>query len=115
MCRGAWRGEQEALQHLVRTVAGQHPVGRHPPVDPPDRTRRQAPDLGVVTKRLQHAYPDAFPKSEMFVTPVSLIEEMTRQARPTFLILLGTVGTQAQVHPGACCPDCVPTVSCVPS
>jgi predicted permease len=49
-------------------------------------------DLGVVTKRLQRAYPADFPKSEMIVTPVSLIEEMTRQARPTLLILLGTVG-----------------------
>jgi len=49
-------------------------------------------DLATVTNRLQRAYPEAFPKSEFIVTPVSLIDEMTRQARPTFLILLCTVG-----------------------
>ena len=49
-------------------------------------------ELNGVAARLAREYPDAYPKSGFLVTPVSLREEMTRDARPTFLILLSTVG-----------------------
>jgi putative ABC transport system permease protein len=49
-------------------------------------------DLSTIAARLTRAYPDAYPKAGFLVAPVSLRDEMTRQARPTFLILLGTVG-----------------------
>ena len=49
-------------------------------------------DLMTVAGRLKSGYPDAYPKAGFTVSPLALREEMTRQARPTFLILLGTVG-----------------------
>ncbi|MEO8190119.1 MAG: ABC transporter permease [Acidobacteriota bacterium] len=49
-------------------------------------------DLSTVAGRLKNSFPDAYPKAGFTVAPLSLREEMTRQARPTFLILLGTVG-----------------------
>ncbi|HEY6148417.1 MAG TPA: ABC transporter permease, partial [Thermoanaerobaculia bacterium] len=49
-------------------------------------------ELNAVAARLAQAYPDAYPKSGFQLTPVSLREEMTKDARPTFLILLSTVG-----------------------
>ncbi len=49
-------------------------------------------DLAHVSGRLLQAYPDSRPRAGFLVTPVSLREELTRQARPTFLILLATVG-----------------------
>ncbi len=49
-------------------------------------------ELNTVAGRMRQAYPDAYPKTGFTATPFSLRDEMTRQARPTFLILLGTVG-----------------------
>lgn len=49
-------------------------------------------DLTTVAQRLQRAYPESRPKAGFLVIPVSLREELTREARPTFLILLATVG-----------------------
>ncbi|HYK42172.1 MAG TPA: ABC transporter permease [Thermoanaerobaculia bacterium] len=49
-------------------------------------------ELNGVAGRLAREYPDAYPKGGFLVTPVSLREEMTKTARPTFLILLSTVG-----------------------
>jgi predicted permease len=49
-------------------------------------------DLATVSDRLLHAFPESRPKAGFLVKPISLREEMTRQARPTFLILLATVG-----------------------
>ncbi|MDQ2980102.1 MAG: ADOP family duplicated permease, partial [Acidobacteriota bacterium] len=49
-------------------------------------------DLATVSDRLLHAFPESRPKAGFLLKPISLREEMTRQARPTFLILLATVG-----------------------
>jgi putative ABC transport system permease protein len=50
-------------------------------------------DLGAIARRLQQAHPDAYPENRGYrATAASLHEELTRQARPTFLILLGTAG-----------------------
>src|SRR5258706_14921912 len=54
-------------------------------------TQAQA-DLAAIVVRLREQYPDAYPKdadSRTVASPVH--EEMVRQARPTFLVLLGTV------------------------
>jgi predicted permease len=50
-------------------------------------------DLAGITKRLQMQYPDAYPKDAEPRAELSPVhEEMVHQARPTFLVLLGTVG-----------------------
>ena len=49
-------------------------------------------ELAAISKRESASYPEAYPPSGFVASPVSLREELTRQARPTFLILLGTVG-----------------------
>jgi len=50
-------------------------------------------DLAAVTKRLEHDHPGDYPPSiHLSIAPVSLREELTRQARPTFLLLFATVG-----------------------
>jgi predicted permease len=49
-------------------------------------------ELATVSARLAAAHPDAYPPSGFLASAVSLREELTRQARPTFLVLLGTVG-----------------------
>ena len=49
-------------------------------------------DLAAIVVRLREQYPNAYPKdadSRTVASPVH--EEMVRQARPTFLVLLGTV------------------------
>src|SRR5258706_14007908 len=49
-------------------------------------------DLSAIVVRLREQYPDAYPKdadSRTVASPVH--EEMVRQARPTFLALLGTL------------------------
>jgi len=50
-------------------------------------------DLAAVTGRFEHDHPTDYPKSmHLSISPVSLREELTRQARPTFLLLFATVG-----------------------
>lgn len=50
-------------------------------------------DVAAISGRLQLEYPDAYPKSARFSTSaLSLQDELTRQARPTFFVLLATVG-----------------------
>src|SRR5215468_9121170 len=50
-------------------------------------------DLGEIVGRLEKDYPKSYPTAaRMSLSPVSLREELTRQARPTFLLLFGTVG-----------------------
>ncbi|PYQ18781.1 MAG: hypothetical protein DMF79_14130 [Acidobacteria bacterium] len=49
-------------------------------------------DLASITERLRAEYPDAYPKDadpRAVASPVQ--EEMVQRARPTFLVLLGTV------------------------
>src|SRR5438094_484957 len=48
-------------------------------------------DLAQIAERLHTAYPDAYPKSEGFLTTAaSLRDELTRGARPTLIVLLAT-------------------------
>jgi putative ABC transport system permease protein len=50
-------------------------------------------EMGAIAGNLQKAYPDAYPENRGYVaTLVPLQEELTKQAKPTFLILLGTAG-----------------------
>jgi predicted permease len=50
-------------------------------------------DLEAVAARMAHDHPESYPPSiHLAVSPVPLTEELTRQARPTFLLLFGTVG-----------------------
>ncbi|MGE5413544.1 MAG: ADOP family duplicated permease, partial [Syntrophomonadaceae bacterium] len=50
-------------------------------------------DLASVAARMVHDHPSDYPDSiHLTLSPVSLREELTRQARPTFLLLFGTVG-----------------------
>jgi putative ABC transport system permease protein len=50
-------------------------------------------DLSAIAGNLQRAYPDAYPENRGYVATLApLQEELTRQAKPTFLILLGTAG-----------------------
>jgi putative ABC transport system permease protein len=50
-------------------------------------------DLEAAAARMAHDHPESYPASVRFsVSPVPLSEELTRQARPTFLLLFGTVG-----------------------
>jgi len=55
----------------------------------PEATR----DLGDLAARLSQDYPKSYPASvRLALSPVPLSEELTRSARPTFLLLFGTVG-----------------------
>jgi predicted permease len=50
-------------------------------------------DFELIAARLKEQYPESYPDSRGYgVRLMSLKEELTRQARPTFLILLGTAG-----------------------
>ncbi|HVG17783.1 MAG TPA: ABC transporter permease [Blastocatellia bacterium] len=50
-------------------------------------------DLSTVASNLQMQYPDSYPANRGYAAKIaSLQEELTRQARPTLLILLGTAG-----------------------
>jgi len=50
-------------------------------------------DLSTLASNLQNQYPDSYPANRGYAASVvSLQEELTRRARPTFLILLGTAG-----------------------
>jgi predicted permease len=50
-------------------------------------------DLAEVAAKMAHDHPESYPAvARMSITPVSLREELTRQARPTFLLLSATVG-----------------------
>ncbi len=50
-------------------------------------------DLKDVATRMAQDHPESYPASvRLSLSPVSLREEMTRQARPTFLLLTATVG-----------------------
>jgi predicted permease len=50
-------------------------------------------DVGRIAVNLQQAYPDSYPKNEGYTATVApLQEELTRQARPTFPLLLATAG-----------------------
>jgi predicted permease len=50
-------------------------------------------DLSTIANNLQKQYPDAYPANRGYAATVApLQEELTRQARPTLLILLGTAG-----------------------
>src|SRR5436853_1563793 len=50
-------------------------------------------DLAAIAGNLQRAYPEAYPENRGYVATLApLQEELTKQAKPTFLILLGTAG-----------------------
>src|SRR5207249_1522743 len=50
-------------------------------------------DLSTIADRLEKAYPEAYPRSYGYAMTVApLREELTRRARNTFLILLGSAG-----------------------
>src|SRR5215813_2038423 len=50
-------------------------------------------DLSTLASNLQQQYPDSYPTNRGYAANVvSLQEELTRRAKPTFLILLGTAG-----------------------
>jgi predicted permease len=50
-------------------------------------------DLAEVSAKLTTDYPKSYPKTvRLAISPVALSEELTRTARPTFLMLFGTVG-----------------------
>jgi len=50
-------------------------------------------DLTNIASNLETAYPDSYPKNEGYTAQVvRLDDELTRRARPTFLILLATAG-----------------------
>lgn len=50
-------------------------------------------DLSTLAGNLQKQYPDSYPANRGYAASVvSLQEELTRRAKPTFLILLGTAG-----------------------
>jgi len=50
-------------------------------------------DLSTIASNLQKQYPDSYPTNRGYAAKVApLQEELTRQARPTLLILLGTAG-----------------------
>lgn len=50
-------------------------------------------DLSTLASNLQNRYPDSYPANRGYAASVvSLQEELTRRAKPTFLILLGTAG-----------------------
>ncbi len=50
-------------------------------------------DLTEVAGKLEADYPKSYPKTvRLALSPVALSEELTRTARPTFLMLFGTVG-----------------------
>ncbi|HEX8184314.1 MAG TPA: ABC transporter permease, partial [Blastocatellia bacterium] len=50
-------------------------------------------DLSAIANNLQNQYPDSYPANRGYAARVApLQEELTRQARPTLLILLGTAG-----------------------
>ncbi len=60
----------------------------------PDAQVEQAQaDLGTIAGRIQQQYPESYPANRGHHAEVtSLHEQLTQQARPTFLILLGTAG-----------------------
>ena len=50
-------------------------------------------DLSTLAGNLQNQYPDSYPATRGYAASVvSLQDELTRRAKPTFLILLGTAG-----------------------
>jgi putative ABC transport system permease protein len=50
-------------------------------------------DLSVIANNLQKAYPEAYPENRGYAATLApLQEELTRDAKPTFLVLLGTAG-----------------------
>jgi putative ABC transport system permease protein len=50
-------------------------------------------DLSTIAARLQTTYPDSYPKNAGYTAQVArLDDELTRGARPTFLVLLATAG-----------------------
>jgi predicted permease len=50
-------------------------------------------DLSTLASNLQKQYPDSYPANQGYAASVvPLQEELTRRAKPTFLILLGTAG-----------------------
>src|SRR5262249_25191028 len=50
-------------------------------------------DVGVIAGRLMSSYPDSYPSGSGYTATINpLREEMTNQARPTLLILLGIAG-----------------------
>jgi predicted permease len=59
----------------------------------PDTTLERAQsDLALIAERLKKDHPDAYPKGvDPTTTLVPVREEMVREARPTLLVLLGTV------------------------
>ena len=60
----------------------------------PDATVEQAQaDVSAIAGRLQQEYPDSYPANlGHSATATTLKKELTEQARPTFLLLLGTAG-----------------------
>lgn len=55
--------------------------------------RQAQADLSAIAGNLQRQYPDSYPANRGYDANVTALqEELTRRARPTFLILLGTAG-----------------------
>jgi putative ABC transport system permease protein len=71
-----------------RTARMMNVFGRLKPGVPLDQAKA---DVSVIASRLREEYPDAYPANRGYqATLAPLREELTRQARPTFLVLLGT-------------------------
>jgi predicted permease len=50
-------------------------------------------DLSVLANQLQQSYPDSYPTNRGYAAEVKMLgDELTRRARPTFLVLLATAG-----------------------
>ena len=80
---------------------GERPGRRHDAGVRPPEARASAlgdaqRDLGELAAQLEADYPKSYPKTiRLGLSPVPLSEELTRSARPTFLMLFGTVGARA--------------------
>jgi putative ABC transport system permease protein len=57
------------------------------------RLEQAQADLSTIAAQLERAYPDAYPKGYGYaIATAALQDELTRQARTTFLVLLGAAG-----------------------
>jgi putative ABC transport system permease protein len=73
-----------------RQIRGYQAFARVKPGVPLDRAQA---DVAMITERLKKEYPDAYPDGlDPTSTLVPVREEMVKDARPTLLVLLGTVG-----------------------
>ncbi|HXD32878.1 MAG TPA: ABC transporter permease [Pyrinomonadaceae bacterium] len=84
-----FRSAQTTLDNRRARIVGTM-FGRLKPGTP--LSQAQA-DLSTIAARFASTYPEAYPKNSGYTAQVNkLDDELTRQARPTFLILLATAG-----------------------